>query len=299
LRGDYSRASELVDQSQALLRDLDDQDLAADERLQYLLTIALADNVLGQVRLARGDHAAATRLFTDALTAASRAQDRITILVSRYDLALSSQGDLSGAAGHLKEGLALAAEAGDQASVAYYLEGLAAVAGQQDDPQRAVRLFTAADSLLEANGSGWLDAYVPRVAHDDAVLAALRTRLGDAAFQQAQAWGRSAGSTPAREYALGQGRPGRIIRSKGRPAGNRHHALSQAAELLTDRRETACAAGQPRAAMPEGCTDLNCLRGPARRELAIDRRCRLSDLAAYGLSRLIRMLSAHGKSPGL
>jgi hypothetical protein len=31
--------------------------------------------------------------------------------------------------------------------------------------------------------------------------------------------------------------------------------------------------------MPEGCTDLNDLRGLARRGLTIDRRCRLSDLA--------------------
>jgi len=43
-----------------------------------------------------------------------------------------------------------------------------------------------------------------RVRHDDAVLAALRSRIGDAAFEQAQAWGRSAGSTRAVEYALQQ-----------------------------------------------------------------------------------------------
>ncbi len=46
-----------------------------------------------------------------------------------------ARGDLTGAAGQLKEGLALAAEAGDEPSVAYYLEALAAVAALQDDPQ--------------------------------------------------------------------------------------------------------------------------------------------------------------------
>ena len=118
------------------------------------------DNFLGQVRLSQGDNDAAARLFTDGLTVARRAQDRIPCLISLYDLALSSQaqGDLAGAAGHLKEGLALAAEAGDETSAAYYLEGLAAVAGQQDNPQRAVRLLAAARSLLEARGSGWLHA---------------------------------------------------------------------------------------------------------------------------------------------
>src|SRR4029077_11980592 len=113
-----------------------------------------------------------------------------------------AQGDLAGAAGHLKEGLAIAAEAGDETSAAYYLEALAAGAGQ-DNPQRAVRLLAAARSQLEASGSGWLHAYAPRAPHDDAVLAALRTRTGDAAYEQAQAWGASIGSRRAREYALG------------------------------------------------------------------------------------------------
>ena len=145
-------------------------------------------------------------MFTDGLTVARRARDSFLVLISLYDLALArqAQGDLAGAAGHLQEGLAVAAEAGDETSAAYYLEVLAAVAGQQDNPQRAVRLFAAARSILEASGSGWLHAYVPRVPHDDAVLAALRSRIGDPAFQEAQAWGGSAGSKRAVEFALEQ-----------------------------------------------------------------------------------------------
>ena len=73
----------------------------------------------------------------------------------------------------MQNGLALAAQASDETSAAYYLEVLAAVAGQQDNPQRAVRLFAAARSILDARGSGWLHAFVPRVPHDDVVLAAL------------------------------------------------------------------------------------------------------------------------------
>ena len=148
----------------------------------------------------------AARLFTDGLAVARRARDWLSLLVSLYDLALATrvQGDLAGAAGHLEEGLALAAEARDETSAAYYLEVLAAVAGQQDDPQRAVRLFAAARSILDARGSGWLHAFVPRVPPDDAVLAAWRSQMGDAAFEEAQAWGRSAGSKRAVEYALQQ-----------------------------------------------------------------------------------------------
>jgi hypothetical protein len=67
-------------------------------------------------------HHRAAQLFTDGLAAARSAPDRFTTLVSLYDLALCSraQGDLAGAAGHLQEGLVLAAEAGDETSAAYY-----------------------------------------------------------------------------------------------------------------------------------------------------------------------------------
>jgi predicted ATPase len=204
IRRDYGGAGKLLDHGQALLQELSDDDLTGYDHLQYLLTATLIDNFLGEVRLGQGDQDAAARLLADGLTVARRAQDRISLLISLYDLALAgqAQGDPAAAAGHLKEGLALAAEAGDETTVAYYLEALAAVAGQQDDPQRAVRLFAAARSLLEARGSGWLHAYVPRVAHDEAVLAAFRLRMGDVAFEEAQAWGGSIGSRPAMEYAL-------------------------------------------------------------------------------------------------
>jgi hypothetical protein len=103
-------------------------------------------------------------LFTDALAVARRAQDRVTLLTFLYDLALArkAHGDLAGAAGHLQDGLALAAQARDETSAAYYLEVLAAIAAQQDNPQRAVRLFAAARSILQTRGSGWLHAFVRR-----------------------------------------------------------------------------------------------------------------------------------------
>ena len=79
---------------------------------------------------------------------------------------------------------------------------MAAVAGQQDNPQRAVRLLAAARSILETRGSGWLHAYVPRAAYDDAALPALRARIGDAAFEEAKAWAAATGNGRAVEYAL-------------------------------------------------------------------------------------------------
>jgi len=204
LRDRYQEASQLLEDSQALLRGVRDGDYPRNQRLLELMVASEVPNFLGQVRLNQGDYDGAAGLFTEGLTAARRLSDRPSILISLYDLALSTQarGDLTGATGHLTEGLSLAAEAGDQSSAAYYLEALAAVAGLEDNPQRAVRLLAAAAALLETNGSGWLHAYVPRAPHDDDQLAALRSRMGEAAFEQAWANGRSLAGTRAETYAL-------------------------------------------------------------------------------------------------
>ena len=211
-----ARASELLEQTLAPLQEAGNDRLAGPERLQHLLDVALVCNFLGQIRLSQADHDRAAQLFTEALNAARSAQDRFTILISLYDLALSSQaqGDLTGAAERLQEGVSQSAEARDEPSVAYYLEALAAVAIRQDNLERAVHLLAAAGALLQAKGSGWLHALVPRAAHDDGLLAALRSRMGDAAFEQAWTRGQSLGGSRAVEYALAEASP-----EPTRPAG--------------------------------------------------------------------------------
>jgi predicted ATPase len=202
--GDFAAAGKLLDEGRARLQEVRDEDLAGYDRVQYLLTAAMVDNFLGQTRLGQSDHDGAARLFADGLAEARQASDAIALLISLYDLAQArrAQGDPAGAEGHLREGLALADKTGDETSAGYYLEAMAAVAGQRGDPQRAVRLLLAAHSLLQARGSGWLHAYVPRIALGDADLAAWRSRLGDAAFEGAQQWGKLVGGRRAVEYAL-------------------------------------------------------------------------------------------------
>ncbi len=216
LQHQYARASELLEQTLTPLQEAGNDRLAGPERAQHLLDVALVCNFLGQIRLSQADHDRAAQLFTEALNAARSAQDRFTILVSLYDLALSSQaqGDLTGAAERLQEGVSQSAEARDEPSVAYYLEALAAVAIRQDNLERAVHLLAAAGALLQAKGSGWLHALVPRAAHDDGLLAALRSRMGDAAFEQAWTRGQSLGGSRAVEYALAEASP-----EPTRPAG--------------------------------------------------------------------------------
>ena len=201
---DDARASELLEQTLGQLREQDPDRLDGRQRLLYRLDLALVNNFLGQIRLGHGDHDDALRLFTDGLAAARSAADRFAILVSLYDLALTSQarGDLAEAARQLDEGLILAAEAGDQPSVAYYLEALAGLAGRRGDAEHAVCLLSAAGALLRAGGRGWLHACVPRAAHGDSVLARLRTRTGDTAFRRAQARGKALDGDRAVQHVL-------------------------------------------------------------------------------------------------
>jgi hypothetical protein len=73
--------------------------------------------------------------------------------------------------------------------------GLSTSAGQLTADLQAYlrprRLLLAVDNFEQVIGAAPL-------------LAGLRSGIGDAAFEQAQAWGRSAGSTRAVEYALQQ-----------------------------------------------------------------------------------------------
>jgi hypothetical protein len=76
------------------------------------------------------------------------------------------------------------------------------MATPEDNPERAVHLLAAASALLEANGSGWLHAFLPSIPHGDDALTALRSRLGGQAFEAASAYGGSIAGRRAVEYAL-------------------------------------------------------------------------------------------------
>jgi predicted ATPase len=193
LRGDYGKARKLLTES-----------LASPQELGDGVSIALMYNFLGQIPLRQGDNDAAARLFSQGLDEARRVPDRFPLLISLYDLALSSQAreDLAGASGFLREGLSVASDAGDESSVGYYLQRLAALARQREDPGRAVRLLAAADALLQAAGTGWLLAYAATAPSDDDALPGLRSRIGDATFQEAWAQGAAMGRQRAVEYAL-------------------------------------------------------------------------------------------------
>jgi predicted ATPase/class 3 adenylate cyclase len=114
--------------------------------------------------------------------------------------AAHAQGYCVQAAQHLIESLALMSEKRFPLSpIADCLDGLAGVAGAQGQPERAVRLFGAAEALRESAGNMLWPAY--RTAYDRDVALA-RAQFDDATFTAAWAAGRAMTLEQAIAYAL-------------------------------------------------------------------------------------------------
>jgi hypothetical protein len=88
---------------------------------------------------------------------------------------------------------------GDKHNFLTGLEGLAALAAAQAQPERAARLFGTAEGLREAMGAPLPPA--ERAEHDRSV-AAVRTTLGEEAFAAAWAEGRAMSRDQAVAFAL-------------------------------------------------------------------------------------------------
>jgi len=91
-----------------------------------------------------------------------------------------------------------------QWGIAWRLEGFAALAVLEGDPERAVRLFGAAEVVLESTNErlDWID----RLGYDQYVATA-REQLGEAAFAKAWAEGRTMTMEQAIECAVSETPP--------------------------------------------------------------------------------------------
>ena len=96
-----------------------------------------------------------------------------------------------------------------QANLAYFLEGLEVVAGKREEAERSARLSGAAEGLLEAVGAAVYNYYQPDRSLYERTVSAIRSRLGEAAFEAAQAEGRSMTFEKAVACALEDGEASR------------------------------------------------------------------------------------------
>ena len=143
-----------------------------------------------EVARAAGDARHADLLLDDALRHAREYEDVWILAFMLLTRACSrlERGDAASTSGPIRESLALRREIGDTWGIAGCVEGLGWASALQGAPERAARLFGAAEAIREAVGM----AHMPglRTSYERAVAAA-RAQIDDARFRAAWAGGRS------------------------------------------------------------------------------------------------------------
>ncbi len=190
-QGDYAAALPQLKEGLRMWREVGDRE-----------GIAESTAVIGMVALGRRDYGTARSLLQKARGTMeelgdSRGIAKMTVGLADIEL---NDGDHGAAQALYEEALALLKDVDDRWWMAWCLEGMAEVAIAQRRPERAVRLFGAAEALRGVIG-------VPRPpgfrSYCERDLAAARDSLDEAAFEKA--WeGRTMTPERAIEYALKQ-----------------------------------------------------------------------------------------------
>lgn len=244
LRDDHSRAIAAISLGISLVEGGEPDHAAAVyagtltlcRELGFREGIAACLNNLGDLARLAGDAEKATALYEESLVLFRELENRRGIAVSLRNLGLLARdrGDRAGAISLVREALQLRSELGDRDGIAEGLEDLAALAAF-DQPERAVRLYAAADRLRTT-----IDAPVraSERADRDRSLGAARNRLDAATHARAWSSGRALSPEDAVAEALSPTRaaPGTV---KPAPPERPAHPLSrrelEVLRLLTER----------------------------------------------------------------
>jgi non-specific serine/threonine protein kinase len=188
-QGDCGAARALLEQSLAIHRDLGDK-----------WGIAWSLRALGWVAFEQGDCGAARAFSEEGLPlfrALGNKEGAAGTLMNLGGVA-REQGDYPVARSLFEECLAIFRELGQREGIVRGLGGLAVVAAAHGQPERAARLFGAAEGLREGIG-----APLPRADRaEHRSITAVRAALGEEAFAAAWAEGRAMGLPQAVEYAM-------------------------------------------------------------------------------------------------
>ena len=196
----------------AVRGELDEAERSVEEAVDLARKVGNARSVgawlksLAGVALMRGDHARASRLFEESLTIHRSLDDEWGMsnsLASLAFLALEA-GDAETARARLSEALAIERESAHHVLLANPLEVSARLAAGEDQPALAIRLYARAALLREVVGAflhyelGWPD-HAPTVD-------ALRSLVGEAAFEKEWERGRAMSLLEAIDQAIGEQR---------------------------------------------------------------------------------------------
>jgi non-specific serine/threonine protein kinase len=202
-QGDYKRATELFKEDLMRCREMKDE---------VGVVISLIN--LGDAARCQDDYDRAAALYEESLALCR--ETGYTVLWWGPEVILRRVGRVALHRGHydrateiFKEGLSLFRKRGDKRSIVECLEGLAAVAGAEGQPERAARLYGVAEALRKAIDVSLTPSFFPplppdRADHDRSVAAA-RAGLGEEAFKAAWEEGRRMKIEEAVQLAVGGG----------------------------------------------------------------------------------------------
>jgi predicted ATPase/DNA-binding SARP family transcriptional activator/DNA-binding CsgD family transcriptional regulator len=233
VRGNYERARELLEESIALSRKVDDKIKLADALFElalatythgdymrakeiyeegivvcqeagytYLLPAFLLS--LGYLLMLEGDYRRGEALNEEA-TALFREhgyKGRLQFALNNLGWAALLRGEREQARTLYEECLRLCNELGDRLNAALSLEGLACVAGAKGEAERAVKLFGAAEALEEGLGAVAYRLTPEEDAWREPYRATARSGLDETSWKEAWAEGRAMSMEQAIEFAL-------------------------------------------------------------------------------------------------
>ncbi len=197
------------------LAALADGDLdTAEDRFRVALDFALHDRGsswmaslahvwLGTVHLLRGEPASAVPEIERGLDLARGRGDRLATYVALYNLsqAALALADYQLARRRVDEGIVLSRETRDLANLAYFVETLAVIESKEDNHLRVATLLGAATGLRETVGADVYAYYLPDETLRDTAEQAAHAALGDNAYDEAVAAGRSLNPSTVPELA--------------------------------------------------------------------------------------------------
>src|SRR6266568_2542733 len=187
--------AEMSQDHEARAQILLEESLATYRALGHAFGITLVLSLLGRLAFQQGKLSQAEAFLTDSARLASEVGDRRTVAQSRLQLAglAALRGDYTAARQRYAEGLAIALDIEHTNYIASGLKGLGCVAAAQGLPTWAAMLWGTAEPLRESRSVA-----IPQALYEHMV-AVVRSQLGEPAFEEARARGRT--MTPAQALA--------------------------------------------------------------------------------------------------
>ena len=173
--------------------------IACTERSGDYLTNSWLHNDAGWVALAAGDFPAARAHLDAAAHAGQQIGFENTAVPENLGLLLRAEGDLDGARAAFGAGLRISRRNGDNSGMAYSILGLACLAGDAGDWDRAAALHGAAEAFLGRAGNRWQEVEA-RYRRDS--LAQVHAALGEEHLEQTYAHGITLSPDQALDLAL-------------------------------------------------------------------------------------------------